>query len=581
MKMIKDAFLIVIILASILALAQAAPVKGGDWTSFTLNNNNTRYQSNSTINASNVGGLSQNWFINAHDPVTSTPMVQEGNVYFSDWGGNVYSANILTGNLNWRINLGQPISSTPLVYNGIVYIGQGPGNGPTVVYALSQATGSILWSTTLKTTSKSIYGSPIIYKNLLYIGVSADTNDNETNDSTVGSIFALNAITGKVVWNFITMIGNTGGDGVWGSVVVDPNLNSIYFGTSNPYINVPNANTLYGYSIMSLNATNGRLNWYYQVYNSITIGQDRDFGSTPNLFTMSVGGVTYNAVGLGNKDGKYYIFNRVNGALLKTYTVGLGDIVGILGLAGVIYPNGPNNPELFIPSHYDSANSSGEGGTLEALYPSNGVVAWKFFTPGTLIGSVAVVPGAVLFGDDLGNLYALSTSDGTLLFQTKFNNSIEGGITAAEGYVLVPTSFGTSPPSGVYALSVHQQQNQTAVQEMTDALQNDGFTNVTNDQSIASISAPAVMFFAFDPNAQGTNLGGNTLVFALPLGDEYTNWNQTNPTVFDYLNQQNSLTLGTITFDTVPANEFYGGGFKRFWAMDHMEGIDACRNHHQ
>ena len=80
-----------------------------------------------------------------------------------------------------------------------------------------------------------------------------------------------------------------------------------------------------------------------------------------------------------------------------------------MGVAGFINL-GPNNPEVFIPSHNEQIG--GKYGVLKALTPSNGTVRWQFNTSVTLLGSVAIIPGAVLFGDVEGNLYAVSTGSG-------------------------------------------------------------------------------------------------------------------------------------------------------------------------
>ena len=76
---------------------------------------------------------------------------------------------------------------------------------------------------------------------------------------------------------------------------------------------------------------------------------------------------------------------------------------------------------MFIPSYY---NNGSVGGIVQAVYPSNGAVAWNFTTNnGVIDGSVALVPGAVLFGDanfkGHGDLYAVSTSSGNTLFYYK------------------------------------------------------------------------------------------------------------------------------------------------------------------
>ena len=426
---------------------------GGDWTSFTLDNNNTRYQAGSTVNSSNVASLQEAWEFPTQYSVSSTPVVQDGAVYFADWAGNVYSVDLDGGSLNWKVNLGAPISSTLLLANGVVYVEMGPTE--RMVYALSQSTGAIIWSTTVASSMPSSWTSPIIYDNLLYFG-TASNGITENNASQKGEIVALNADTGALAWTFSTMTGKAGGSGVWGTVAVDPALNSIYFGTGNPYSRSLSAS--YSYSIISLDATTGKLNWYYQVYHSLIKGHDNDFGSTPNLFSVVIKGVTHEAIGLGNKNGVYYVLDRTNGELLSTYPVGTSE-GGITGVAGFYYPTGNVNPEIFIPSADNAkVHGKGIGGVVEALVPSAGASEWRFTTPGNIDGSVAVVPGAVFFGDAVGNLYGVSISSGTQLWHTTIPFGVQAGVTVAEGYVLVGNFDNNSPgPAdglGLYAYTV-------------------------------------------------------------------------------------------------------------------------------
>lgn len=71
------------------------------------------------------------------------------------------------------------------------------------------------------------------------------------------------------------------------------------------------------------------------------------------------------------------------------------------------------------------------------MVPATSTAAWKFHTPGNMIGSVALAPGVVIFGDSLGNVYALSTANGGKLWQTRVPFGVEGGVTIAEGHVLL------------------------------------------------------------------------------------------------------------------------------------------------
>jgi len=459
----KNVLLMGLVLASLLALAWSAPVKGGDWASFTLNNNNSRYQANSTINASNIAGLAQKWQVKASD-VSSTPIVVNGSVYFSDWNGSIYSVNVLTGNVNWHSTVKLTVTSTPAVANGMVFVAYGPFCEPKcrpAVVALSQKTGNVVWNNYLPTTMNELYASPIIYNGMLYVGVAGDYDTIENSSFARGQIYALNESTGHLIWTFNTTIpGGNGGDGIWGSVAIDPKLNSIYFATGNPYLNASGANTLYGYAILSVNASNGRLNWYRQVFNNTKLGMDNDFGSTPNLFNLTYKGKSYYAVGVGNKNGIYYILDRTNGKFIENISVGTESYGGIIGLAGVLNQN-TADPELFIPAFYNTSVNGDQGGIVKAVFPATNTVAWAFRTPGDIIGSVSLVPGAVLVGDNLSNFYALNITNGAVLYHKNFDSGILAGITPAEGYIFVPLSSDTNITQslsnhayGVVALSI-------------------------------------------------------------------------------------------------------------------------------
>jgi len=434
-----------LILLSTSSMVSAQP-SGGEWSSFTFDNNDSRYQAASTVTSENVGSLEQAWVYPTQFSITATPIVSGGVVYFADWGGSVYSVNIADGSLNWETNLGTPISSTLLVGDGMVYAEAGPA--ATEVFALSQSNGALVWNTVMHGTMPSSWTSPIEYNGLLYVGLASDGVEN--NRTQVGEIDALSASTGTVAWRFVTG-GTAGGAGVWGSPVVDPSLNSLYFGTGNSFSN--RGNSAYAYSIISLNAMTGSVNWVYKLYNRLLSGRDNDFGSSGNLFSILLNGKTYQALGLGNKNGDYYVLDRTDGKMLKSYSIGTS-LGGVIGLAGFVYLSA-NDPEVFIPSaDTQKIHDSNGQGVVEALIPSTDTTAWKFHTPGSMIGSVAVAPGVVTFGDALGNLYALSTANGGVLWQTRLPFSIEGGVTIAEGHVLVgniDTSGSSSTGLGIYA----------------------------------------------------------------------------------------------------------------------------------
>lgn len=461
---IMPAFILFVVLfsTSLMARAQSSSTSvshstttSQDWTSFIFDYNNSRYQASSTITSANVGQLAQKWMFPTYYPVTSTPIVENGSVYFADWGGNVYSLNIADGSLGWKVNVGIGVSSTLALSNGLVYVSGSP-NGPAEVLALNQTSGKMVWTYEFHSSMTSIWASPVIYNDRLFVGL-ASSGEPENESSMKGEIDSLNATTGNFLWNFETMPGSAGGAAVWGSVAVDPKLDAIYFGTGNAYTNTSQSGSLYSYSIISLDASTGNMKWYHQIYSNLTTGQDLDFGSTPNLFTLHYNGKQYQAVGIGNKDGAYYILDRTNGQLISKYQVGTLIRLGTRGLAGFVYDGAPSkgNPVLFIPST-NVQECTNCRGVVEALFPSNGTVAWKHYTTGQLIGSVAIAPGVVFVGDTHGVLYAISTASNATLYRLSLPHGIiDSGITVAEGHVLFGVYGETNGSSGlgVYALA--------------------------------------------------------------------------------------------------------------------------------
>jgi outer membrane protein assembly factor BamB len=438
------------------AASSNSAVSGGDWLSFIFNFKNSREQSVSTITSSNVNSLKEVWFVNTGS-VTGTPIVSNGSVYFGDYNGNVYSVAVSTGHINWHDSLGSSISSTLAISNGELILGYGP-NGVTNVVALNPANGNIIWNTVLGSTTRGIWASPTVFGGQVFIGTSGSNAQGAENNATwIGKIYALNLKTGAKDW-IDTVGGPAGGGGVTGSVVYEMASGSLYFATGNPYTN--NGGIKWSYSVVDLNATNGKLNWFSPIYNSLAAGDDKDFLSTPNLFSVKVKGVTYPAIGVGNKNGYYYVFNRANGNLIEKLYVGTNNgIGGVAGLAGYYYPrNNFSNPEIYIPTYKNGApdftNSKICCGTLAAYLPAGNRLAWSFNASANLIGSVALIPGAVVFGDIKGDVYALSLTSGKTLWHTSIAAPIFGGVSVAEGHLFVPTAFnGNNSTLGVYAYS--------------------------------------------------------------------------------------------------------------------------------
>ncbi len=423
------------------------------WTSFTYNYNNSRYNPNSLVTSSNVNTLKLDWHVDTGEVNTGQPIVSNGAVYFGDWGGYAYSVNLTNGNTIWKDDMSTiaakalghaykaQISSTFLAQGGVIYGGMSPYGPNPVAFALNQNTGALIWmdnftAAPFSATLTSIWASPIYYKGLVYIGSAAF---NESNARQHGVIYAVNATTGAMVWKFLTAPnGDPGGAGVWSSVVIDPALNAIFFGTANAYHQGSAKSTPYSEAIVSLNAMTGSFNWAYMIYTPSK--GDLDIGETPNLFTVSISGTTYQAVAAGSKNGWYYVVNAVNGDLLEKIQVSAGGgSAGIIGLAGFIY-NSPNNPEVYVVGQNTGCKPVCTD--VRAYLPASNTFSWTYTDKYHEVGSVSIIPGAMLYPDEGGYITALSLSSGSVLYRTQFQGSARGGITVVGNMVLFTTSDG-------------------------------------------------------------------------------------------------------------------------------------------
>ncbi len=182
------------------------------------------------------------------------------------------------------------------------------------VMALSLKTGRKLWAKRVSTQKDSdVYGSPVVWKGTVYIGVSAlygELNDPEVN--VRGQVVALDAKKGKIKWSTYTTPEGHDGASVWTTPAIDPATKRLYVGTGNAY-HEPVADTTD--AILALGTRTGKIVAKYQatpgdVWNgtsNATAGPDHDFGASPQLF---IGPGGQRLVGAGQKSGMYWALDR-------------------------------------------------------------------------------------------------------------------------------------------------------------------------------------------------------------------------------------------------------------------------------
>jgi PQQ-dependent dehydrogenase (methanol/ethanol family) len=192
--------------------------------------------------------------------------------------------------------------------------------------ALDKDTGKVAWDNEIMSVAKGnkgFTGAPVIVKDKVIIGA----NGGELS-GCCGPIFAVDAMTGEVAWQFDTIGGDQrsrdswgndswkiGGGGGWMTGSYDAKQNTVWWGTANPapdydYIGEDWMNAgprpglnLYSSSVVVLNADTGELSAYFQ-----EMPHDAwDFDSAVGEFMMM------------EKGGKRYMVHPNKGGIIFVY----------------------------------------------------------------------------------------------------------------------------------------------------------------------------------------------------------------------------------------------------------------------
>ncbi|HVH28837.1 MAG TPA: PQQ-dependent dehydrogenase, methanol/ethanol family [Vicinamibacterales bacterium] len=273
----------------------------------------------------------------------------------------------------------------------------------------------------------------------------------------------------------------TGGAGVWVTGAYDPEQNLVFFGTGNPgpdyHSESRKGDNLYSASVIALDGDTGRLRWHYQ----FTPHDVHDWDSTevPILADITVAGQMRKVLMFANRNGFYYTLDRTNGKVIAAkpfVTTTWAKEIGRDGRPIMLPGHTPDeNGELtcpditggtnFWPPAFDPATSTffvnarevcatfyawkpeftpGERftggaaqraqgpdspvyGALRAIDPATAERKWEFryISPSTA-GLLTTASGLIFSGDGEGNLLALDSRSGKLLWHYQMGATMHG-----------------------------------------------------------------------------------------------------------------------------------------------------------
>jgi len=309
---------------------------GANWTSYNGDYTGRRYSSLREINAGNVALLRAAWVFHPGNSqnLEVTPVVFHG-IMFVTSANDVFALDARTGRALWHYR--RPISSGLLddaaahknrgvaVWHDSVYVETDDAH----LLCLDARSGGLRWEVEYadKTKQYGATSAPLVVKDSVIVGTSG-------GDSGVrGFVAAYDAETGKLKWRFWTIpapgeFGSSswpgdsylhGGGTTWMPGTYDPELNILYWTTSNAAPDFVGdsrpGDDLYTACVLALDPDSGKLKWYFQFTPHDLY--DYDANETPVLVDVEENGTMRRLLVQANRNGFLYVLDRTNGNFLR------------------------------------------------------------------------------------------------------------------------------------------------------------------------------------------------------------------------------------------------------------------------
>jgi len=484
------------------------------WLTYSGDYSGRRHSPLTQITPSNVDQLRPVWTFQTGTTTRgrgfeTTPLLDNGVLYVTGSNNYAWALDARTGRAFWRYRRNLP---NDLTYGASAPVNRGfgmLGNQLFMVtldaYLMSfdRRTGDVLWERELADyrIGYSATLAPLVLDNKVIVGISGGEYQ------TRGFIDAFDPVSGERIWRFNTVPGPgeagsetwpndpavlaAGGGGTWMNGSYDPDLNLIYWGVGNPNPDYYDENrpgdNLYTDSIVALDANTGELRWHYQFTPHDV--NDWDANQIPVLANIDWQGEPRRVVMVGNRNGFFYVLDRVTGEFLlgepftaTTWAREIGadgrPIVLNDGSQGCL-PDPWGSTNFYPPSFYpgldlfiltaretcatyvaeEPANTPGQsnfGGTvfidaekghgaLRALDVHTGELEWEFTYPSPTFGGVMTTAAGLVFaGDHEGNFMAFNAETGENLWHYQTGSRIWGAAAVTymldgRQYVLIPS----------------------------------------------------------------------------------------------------------------------------------------------
>jgi polyvinyl alcohol dehydrogenase (cytochrome) len=465
--------------ASLLCATPLSQAAGTDWPFSGRDIHNTRNAADERVlDPAEVANLKPRWTVTTDGNVSATPAVVDGVVYVPDFGGSLWAIDAATGGVVWKKAIGDftgvkgDVSrTTPAAWQGSLIMGEGAQTVSTLegasLFAFDAKSGRPLWLTKVESDPVAIItSSAVVDDGVVYVGPSSKAETQKTPSTFRGSVLALSAETGKVLWQtYLTIDGYTGAAAWGGTPVVDRDTGLLYVATGNNYSVpagvcrtpdaidcAPSAPDNHIDSIVALDLKTGGIAWATSTLSGDVStnfnhddGPDYDFAQGPMLLTTEIDGRATPLLAVGQKSGDFWALDPATGKVRWKTKVGPGSRLG-----GMMWGSATDGRSIFVsignanhmpvPFTTPQGEQIVEGGFWAALDSATGASLWRTPDPqGAVdVGALTVGDGVVYAGSLApkgDNMYALDAATGAVRWAFASGGSVAGGAAVVDGAV--------------------------------------------------------------------------------------------------------------------------------------------------
>jgi polyvinyl alcohol dehydrogenase (cytochrome) len=442
------------------------PSRGPSWTGWGNDATNSRFAPQAGLTAADLPRLKLKWAFGYEGATASRvqPAMAGGKLFAASDNAELHALDPKTGCTYWTFKAESGVRSGltvgPYTASGTryaVFFGDQRANA----YAVDTVTGQQVWKRKVdEHQAAAITGALTIAEGKVFVPVQGLNEEGTGGRGQVpcctfrGSLSALNADTGAVIWKTYTVdepklrgkntrsgqdaFGPAGG-GIWSAPTADVKRRAVYVTTGNGYADPPQPMTD---AVIAMDIDTGKVKWVFQATPNDNWlggcgrgsegnpgcpqaqGPDHDFSAAPLLATANGRQI----IVVPQKSGIAHALDPDKGELMWQYRFGQGS--GLGGQWGGAF-DGQN--VYFGVGDYLTPNPGG----VRAVRVATGEQVWSAPPPKPPLcagqprcnpsqgGATTAIPGAVLAVSLDGGIRGYSAQDGSVLWQFDTNKAFE------------------------------------------------------------------------------------------------------------------------------------------------------------